>query len=60
MRRVGEGERLVDAQLLPQQQEVAGPLRLSQPLQLLKLPLVLEDQGVALKRKTLKCFFAIK
>ena len=46
---VGEEERLVDAQLLAQQQEVPRLLRRRQPLQLLQLPLVLKDQVVPLK-----------
>ena len=46
--------RLVDAQLLAEQQEVARLLRRRQPLQLLQLPLVLEDQVVALKQLKLR------
>ena len=40
---VGEGERLVDAQLLPEEQEVARLLRRRQTLQLFQLPLMLEN-----------------
>ena len=48
---VGEAERLVDAELLAQQQEVTRLFRFRQPLKLLKLPLVLEDQRVTLVSK---------
>lgn len=40
---VGEGERLVDAQLLPEEQKVARLLRRRQTLQLFQLPLMLEN-----------------
>ena len=48
-RSVGEGERFVDAQLLPEEQEVPRLLGRRQPLQLLQLPLMFEDQIVTLK-----------
>ena len=48
---VGEAERLVDAELLAEQQEVTRLFRFRKPLKLLKLPLVLEDQRVTLVSK---------
>ena len=49
---VGERERPVDAQLLPEEQEVPRLLGRRQPLQLLQLPLMLEDKIVALEGLT--------
>ena len=51
---VGEGERLVDAQLLPEEQEVPRFLRRRQPLQLFQFPLVIEDQIVTLEDWVIK------
>ena len=57
---VGEAERLVDAELLAEQQEVTRLFRFRQPLKLLKLPLVLEDQRVTLVSKLRICALRYK
>ena len=49
---VGEREWPVDAQLFPEEQEVPRLLGRRQPLQLLQLPLMLEDKIVALEGLT--------
>ena len=51
VRGVGERQWFVDPQLLPQQQEVPRALSVGQPLELLELPLVVEQQTIALQRK---------